>query len=113
MIFREVDGCKLILRASHLKIVEENTIKVELPLQKSCEHSMCKLATFVNGHSSTSKDEIVEGFYLLQGGEYTHDQIYYDLAALIQNAILDLEFAFFCVTPNQLKLQHIGEKLEQ
>ena len=92
MIFREVDGCKLILRAEHLKIVEDNFRQTETKTsnQRTCEHSICRLATFVNWHSSTLKDDIVENFHSLQSGEYTQDQIYFDLAALIQNATLNL-----------------------
>lgn len=76
MIFREIDGCKLILRASHLKMIEVDSVAIpqqKIPIEPKCEHKICRLATFVNNHFSTQKDEIVENFYSLQSADYTRD----------------------------------------
>lgn len=35
---------------------------------KSCEHSMCKLATFINSYASLDMDEIINGFSEFQAG---------------------------------------------
>ena len=106
-------GCKLILRTQHIALLEET--KMKMPSfhseYRKCDHSICKLATFVNNHTSTNKDDIVDEFYLLQSEGISRQEIYYDLAALTQNALLGLEIKL-CVDSNLPKLSRIADLLK-